>query len=774
MKIKALRIFPPLAFARFGSASEPQPNYELENPDALGFRRIIPGENLIVAKDGTLTVEPPPDPAHMTAEGIAAMFRHGDQIRPVAPFFELRVLTDKHSDEFVPLTLELMRETKIDPAAVSWSVHVENRKVFRRTGDENDIVKAEITGLSGHEPQPLSGIGGYFVDGASIEFGSVQFVKPDARDGIYSQFRLRFTPGPGRIYGPYGRRTDGTARDDDSYVTRVYNGGNWPRFTEKKPGKDSNSNSPRQTLPTSLYANKAMTPPWLNAEEAISRGYLDDACDGFIFVSMERPDDKPLIAGARICAGPPSFVPDSQFVRTLADDLDQIVNGLTARDLDVAEAQRRSLDIVRRAYETVRFMNVAVMNGNTVGGRPAAAFDTMAAEESFATERPVRPIMSMANVDTAAVLALHEQVFAALSAGAAPWFHRLLRKGDAVGDLTDRGRRKMPALMSGADSLHLALTDRQVDTIARATQPPAERLELEPRNRSALLRIGPQLNPKVAGNPVNSRLDMAVANCCPGLEVDFRAVWRRLFEGIEFSEHENYVVADTRVDADGKPAEPNLKGHRLLGFRVDENSLFTNVFVKLQGPSSADPGNPDKKATLRSDGNPNGIWTKEWSNLLAGVVGKKAVQCLFTAAVTEVPVGADNETELLSVWLPIRDFFYPDSAVISMQLALPGELTQGLCSPWQNDLRECSCYYWASSRPDFVNTYVGQDGLSHGDNWFARVRTGSYVPDDYADTRLIGYEELFKDWEKKLQFQIGGKDSVPPKPDSPAATPRKI
>jgi hypothetical protein len=340
-----------------------------------------------------------------------------------------------------------------------------------------------------------------------------------------------------------------------------------------------------------------------------------------------------------------------------------------------------------------------------------------------------------------------------------------------VGDLTDRGRRKMPALMSGADSLHLALTDRQVDTIARATAPSAERPELEPRNRSALLRIGPQLNPRVSGNPVNSRLEMAVANCCPGLEVDFRAVWRRLFEGIEFSEHENYVVADTRVDADGKPAEPNLKGHRLLRFRFDENALFINVFVKLQGPSSADPGNPDKKTTLRSDGNPRGIWTKEWSNLFAGVIGQKAVQCIFTKAVTEAPVGVDDDIELESVWLPVREFFYPDSAVISAELAQPGELTQGLCSPWQNDLRECSCYYWASSRPDFVNASVGSDGLSHGDNWFAKVRSGSYVPDDYADTRLIGYEELFKDWEKRLQFQIGGKDSGPPKADSPAAMP---
>jgi hypothetical protein len=163
----------------------------------------------------------------------------------------------------------------------------------------------------------------------------------------------------------------------------------------------------------------------------------------------------------------------------------------------------------------------------------------------------------------------------------------------------------------------------------------------------------------------------------------------------------------------------------------------------------------------------------EWSNCLAAVIGKKKIKCIFTAAPQKLPVCVEDTIELLPVWLSVREFFDPDTAVISEQLAQAGELTQGLCSPWQNDLRECSCFYWASSRPDFVNTSVGDDGLSHGDNWFAKVRTGEYVPDDYADTRLIGYEELFKDWEKKLQFQIGGKDSAPPLPDSPYEPPRR-
>jgi hypothetical protein len=39
-----------------------------------------------------------------------------------------------------------------------------------------------------------------------------------------------------------------------------------------------------------------------------------------------------------------------------------------------------------------------------------------------------------------------------------------------------------------------------------------------------------------------------------------------------------------------------------------------------------------------------------------------------------------------------------------------------------------------------------------------KQRTGAYVADDYADTRLAMYDDLFADWENLLKFQIQGKD----------------
>ena len=93
-------------------------------------------------------------------------------------------------------------------------------------------------------------------------------------------------------------------------------------------------------------------------------------------------------------------------------------------------------------------------------------------------------------------------------------------------------------------------------------------------------------------------------------------------------------------------------------------------------------------------------------------------------------------------------------------------MTQGLCSPWQNDFRECSCYYWASSRPDYVNVTAGEDGTGRGDNWMQKKRTGNYIADDYQNRELIVYDDLFVEWEKILKFEVGGKDyGVDAEPD---------
>ena len=121
--------------------------------------------------------------------------------------------------------------------------------------------------------------------------------------------------------------------------------------------------------------------------------------------------------------------------------------------------------------------------------------------------------------------------------------------------------------------------------------------------------------------------------------------------------------------------------------------------------------------------------------------------------------------------LKVRHFFDqetgPDGqvqrrAVIARSLVQPGDLTQSLCSPWQNDYRECACFYWAASRPDYVNIEPSPDGLSTGQNWMQKNRTPAtpnfYIVDDWQDERLLTHEVLFTEWEKNLLFVIGGHD----------------
>src|SRR5262249_52100023 len=81
-------------------------------------------------------------------------------------------------------------------------------------------------------------------------------------------------------------------------------------------------------------------------------------------------------------------------------------------------------------------------------------------------QRRLEPIMAAALVDEVALENLHQSLLVALRSGTAPWFADVLRDYDEVGDLSDRGRRKMPAMMRGADGRYLTLTRRQIDLIS--------------------------------------------------------------------------------------------------------------------------------------------------------------------------------------------------------------------------------------------------------------------------------------------------------------------
>jgi len=251
-----------------------------------------------------------------------------------------------------------------------------------------------------------------------------------------------------------------------------------------------------------------------------------------------------------------------------------------------------------------------------------------------------------------------------------------------------------------------------------------------------------QLSYRAAGNPPGTLPATAISNCFPGLEFDFRNVWKFIFKGIELHESDNLVVG-----TDPDPKLEKLRFHRLMKIRLGDG--VQKLVIQIHGP------NPAGNETALG---PSAL---EWANALANVVrhGGETVTCEFTKERAPNAVNADAET--ITEELEVRRFFEPGTAVIARELVGPGQLTQSLCSPWQNDYRECACYYWAASRPDYVNVEPGADGTSAGDNWMQIRGSGpkQYLPDEFSGPGLLTYEDMFRRWETVLRFEVGGSDT---------------
>ena len=732
MTIDELRILPPLAIGRLGAAPTPMDNYEarIDPERPLGYRELIPAQTLEVnAETGAIERAFVPERLTFTEDGA---------VRPVAPFLEVWAVAD---GMLRPLTIGLLADAGLSPADVRWQVHVGNHKVFRRTGQDDDKVEAKLDWFSDHDSHELLGHCKNFWPDKTLPLGWARSIKPTE---AFPEIRLRFTPAHGYVYGS-STVPPAEAPHDENVHEFLYDArpghGTWLGYADPEDPKKGVTN----TIPAQIYA----------ADDAgHSKGYLDDECDGLVSVSLEL-GGRTLSAFARVLAGPPAYAPDSFPIRTILDELDQALLGpeVDEADLRLEDAE----EILRRAYETIRLMNTAVMNGNVFEGRVNVA-STMVSQDTGDTGRLWEPIMAPPLVDSLTLRNLHQSVFTALRSGTAAWFVDVLRRYDEIGDLSDKGRRKMPALMRGADGRYLALTRRQHDLFEKLAAgeiftppdepaPPPVTPEIAPTNLTA------QLHYRAAANPPSTVPDSAISNAFPGLESDFRNIWRRVFEDIELHEADNYVV-----HAEGEHA--HLQGRRLLYVEGRQTMALA------EGPVA--PGRDP--TSLTSVSNPHGAWTLEWSNSLATVIAEhsgKTVTCLFTKEEAPLPVGPVPEKELESVELKVRPLFAESEtgrrlAVLDREIARPGELTQSLCSPWQNDYRECACYYWASSRPDYVNVEADEHGESIGNSWLAKSREPrDYVLDDRKDERLWSYEDLFQAWQERLRFVVGGREVDP-------------
>lgn len=431
--IHELRILPPLAIARFGSAPTPMDNYDavVDPAKPLGHRRLEPADTLEVDEQtGEITRVFKPD---------TLSFTENRAVRPVAPFLEVWALVGDEQltggGRLEALTTTMLEAEGAAAADVRWQVQVANLKVMRRTGADADAVRAETGEFSDHTRHALTGECPNFVAGKTIHFGYVRFIRPTTD---HPEIRLRFTPGAGRVYGPTRSPFPNVPSPDPNVSEVVYDAqrGGWDGYRD--------AGGPGDTAPGDIYAGQRQ------GNDQVSSGYLDDGCDGVVRVSLQL-GDRTLQALGRVGAGPPAYAPDALPIRTVADELEQALLGPA---VDATEATyERAEEIVRRAFETIRLLNTVAHNEDWgwAGGAP---------------------FMASSLVDPIAVENLHQSLLVALRSGTAPWFGEVLRDHDAAGDRSPPARRRMPAMMRGADGQMLTLTRRQVALIRALAEGP--------------------------------------------------------------------------------------------------------------------------------------------------------------------------------------------------------------------------------------------------------------------------------------------------------------
>ncbi|NJL07876.1 MAG: hypothetical protein HC900_06140, partial [Methylacidiphilales bacterium] len=200
MSIQALRILPPIAIARLGSAADPLVAYEIasdpEHP--LDICRIRGAKTLVVDRNSGEILDAFVPEVVSFKEACTEDGEPGERIRPVAPFLE--VWARLADDRWVPLTLDLLAENGLTPADLSWQATVANRKVARRTADENDQVTAATPPSRRTRPSRSTDIAPTSWMRTPLSTSArCSDIRPTAQ---YPEIRLRFTPAKGKIYGP--------------------------------------------------------------------------------------------------------------------------------------------------------------------------------------------------------------------------------------------------------------------------------------------------------------------------------------------------------------------------------------------------------------------------------------------------------------------------------------------------------------------------------------------------------------------------------------------
>ena len=433
--IKELRILPSLAIGRLGSSPEPMQNYTLEVEPDKDYRQIKSAETLIVNEmDGSIVLATIPSNVRFKdANG---------KVKPVAPFLELWAIFED-GGPLRPVTTAALEALGLNPSDVKWTARVANLKAFRRTGQPGDRIEATVSDISDHGSHDLRATAGNFKTSRSISLGSVRYIRPT---NDFNEIRFRFTPAAGLVFGHMQDANIPAGQD-------VYDAssGGWDNHEDQINPASPTPRARITTAPGGIFATTG--PP-----SRSNLGYLDDSCDGIVSVSLT-VNGQERTASARIASGPPDFAPDSYPVRTVADEIEQVLHGPDVSTVTADEV----IDILRRAFETVRAMSVERQNATfpfwEQGARNIFG-NGLTYNNAIDTHKGL--LAALEGLKAPATSPERAAAHGALTrvAGAVRAYDQVANYGNP-GTTQQAGTRQMPALMRGADGDLLALNRRQ-------------------------------------------------------------------------------------------------------------------------------------------------------------------------------------------------------------------------------------------------------------------------------------------------------------------------
>jgi hypothetical protein len=268
--------------------------------------------------------------------------------------------------------------------------------------------------------------------------------------------------------------------------------------------------------------------------------------------------------------------------------------------------------------------------------------------------------------------------------------------------------------------------------VAESPRPASERpakeeakLEAQRANKIFPRNLTAQAAYVVPGNPVITRPEDAVANCFPGLEIDIRNLDRRFFPGLVFDFTEDgprLAYVDAFLDPDLKQDKPEA---RKLYLKLASDDLQKKLSTGRWFLEEIEQGGL-RIAVGALDS------TTSWRIIRSLELGAVTIRLKRRKTEHGTASRGGRNSLVLNGWR--RQFMDPETGVLNGAYQ-PGELMQGLCSPWQHDFRDCSCFYWAANHPDIVlpEMYPGESTAQA-----ASDPTVTSVPIDWLRTDRAG------------------------------------